>query len=151
MSKIISQWIKKKWPSRVFHFHKEWKKNIICKLYSYGYTCNVEMLSYMYRDANCSFFAVFSTFFELQILVILSKITQNTFFFQGSLCVHFYGNKMKNTVFQAKILFFHPQNTFFFRKRLASLHVRCTLGHRATNLPWCATYTCTCPNVTHLP
>ena len=57
------------------------------------------------RDANCSFIAVFSTFFKLQILVILSKMPQNTFFLQGSLCVHFYGNKMKNTVFQAKILF----------------------------------------------
>ena len=72
------------------------------------------------RDANCSFFAVFSTFFKLQILVILSKMPQNTFF-QGSLCVHFYGNKMKNTVFQAKIPFFILKNTFFSRKRLASL------------------------------
>ena len=66
------------------------------------------------------FFAVFSTFFKLQILVILSKMPQNTFF-QGSLCVHFYGNKMKHTVFQAKILFFILKNTFFFHKRLASL------------------------------
>ena len=66
------------------------------------------------RDANCSFFAVFSTFFKLQILVILSKMPQNTFF-QGSLCVHFYGNQMKITVFQAKILFFILTHTFFFR------------------------------------
>ena len=35
---------------------------------------------YSFRDANCSFFAVFSTFFKLQILVILSKMPQNTFF-----------------------------------------------------------------------
>ena len=34
------------------------------------------------RDANCSFFAVFSTFFKLQILGILSKMPQNTFFFK---------------------------------------------------------------------
>ena len=59
--------------------------------------------------------------FKLQILVILSKMPQNNYFFQGSLCVHFYGIKMKNAVFQAKILFFILKNTVFFRKRLASL------------------------------
>ena len=72
------------------------------------------------RDANCSFFAVFSTFFKLQILVILSKMPQNTLF-QGSLCVHFYGNKWKILFFKPKYLFFILKNTIFFRKRLASL------------------------------
>ena len=65
----------------------------------------------------------------LQYLVLYSSckylwFEQNVskyFFPQRSLCVHFYGNKMKNTVFQAKILFFILKNTFFFRKRLASL------------------------------
>ena len=57
--------------------------------------------------------AVFSTFFKLQILVILNKMPQNTYFFQGSLCVHFYGKE--NAVFQAKILFSssESQNYFF--------------------------------------
>ena len=57
---------------------------------TYTHNCNY-YTQHTYRDANCSFFAVFSTFFKLQILVILSKMPQNTFFFQGSLCVHFYG------------------------------------------------------------
>ena len=69
----------------------------------------------VYRDANCSSFAVFNTFFKLQILVILSNMHQNTFFFlQGSLCVHFYGNKMQNNVFQAKILFSSSKILFSF-------------------------------------
>ena len=56
------------------------------------------------RDANCSFFAVFSTFFKLQMLVILSKMPQNTFFSRITLCTLLW-KQMKNTVFQAKILF----------------------------------------------
>ena len=46
--------------------------------------------------------------------MILSKMPQNTFFFQGSLCVHFYGNTVKNTVFQAKILFSSSKILFSF-------------------------------------
>ena len=66
----------------------------------------------------------------LQYLVLFSsckylwfwaKFLKILFFSEGSICVHFYGNKMKNTVFQAKIPFFILKNTFFFRKRLASL------------------------------
>ena len=80
------------------------------------------------RDATVPFLQ-YLHFLKLQILVILSKMPQNTFFLlQGSLCVHFYGNKMKNTVFVAKMLgffilkkFFSSSNTFMFRKRLASL------------------------------
>ena len=44
--------------------------------------------------------------------------------------MHFYGNKIKNIVFQAKILFFILKNTFFFRKRLASL----VLAHTNTKM-----------------
>ena len=43
---------------------------------------------------------------------------------------------MKNTaVFQAKILFFHPQNTFFFPKRFVSLH--CAVVQFCTILQEC--------------
>ena len=69
------------------------------------------------RDAKCSIFAVFSTFFKLQILVILSKMPQNTLFSRITLCTLLW-KQIKNTVFQAKILFFHPQKYFFFRKRV---------------------------------
>ena len=58
------------------------------------------------RDANCSFFAVFSTFFKLQILVILSKMPQNTFFFFKD---HFMHTSMET---KWKILFLKP--TYFF-------------------------------------
>ena len=57
---------------------------------------------------------------KLQILVILSKMPQNTFFSRITLCTLLW-KQMKNTVFQAKILVFILKNTFFFHKRLASL------------------------------
>ena len=76
---------------------------------------NLNLITFMLPEKpTVPFFAVFSTFFKLQILVILSKMPQNTFFFQESLCVHFYGNKMKNTVFQAKILFSSSKILFSF-------------------------------------
>ena len=63
----------------------------------------------------------------LQYLVLFSsckylrfwaKCLKILFFFQGSLCVHFYGNKWKIVFFKPKYFFFILKNTiFFFRKR----------------------------------
>ena len=76
------------------------------------------------RDANCSFFLLqYLVLFQVTNTCHFEQNASKYFFFQGSLCVHFYGNKMKNAVFQAKILFFILKNTSFFHKTLASLHL----------------------------
>ena len=49
---------------------------------------------------------VYSIFFKLQILVILSKMPQNIFFL-GSFCVHLYENKLTILFFKPKY-YFHP-------------------------------------------
>ena len=64
-----------------------------------------------------SFFAVFSTFFKLQILVILSKMPQNTFFFKD----HFVYSSMETNW---KILFFKPKYFFHQKYFFLSLELR---------------------------
>ena len=60
-------------------------------------------------------------FFQVANTYDFEQNASKYFFFQGSLCVHFYGKKVKNTVFQAKILFFALKNTLSYEEFLMNI------------------------------
>ena len=87
------------------------------------------------------FFAVFSTLFKLQILVMLSKCLQFLFFSRITLCTLLWKQNEKY-FFQAKILFFSSSKILFSFVRgwhlchmyilHCNLHSRCCWNHTLT-------------------